>query len=93
MLFRSVTVNIISGNANANANEYHMLISGASLTLPSAPVSGTFVGVLNRSNITTGLVLRNGNNIMGIADDLQVDDLNARFRLIYANISQGWVID
>jgi len=84
---------VVSGNVTTSGNTYYVLISGASLTLPGTPVSGNYVGIINRSSTTTGLILRNGSNIMGVADDLQIDDLNARFRLIYADSSQGWVID
>lgn len=90
---RTETVVTISADTTATINAYHLFVSGASLLLPAAPQTGVYVGVINRSNITTGLLYANGSNIMGVADDLQIDDLNARFRLIYAGSSQGWVID
>jgi hypothetical protein len=82
----------ITGNTNAVASTYYVLLSGLTLTLPSSPAPGDYVGIINRSNTVTGTIARNGSNIMASGADLTLDDVNARFRLVYANASQGWVI-
>lgn len=93
--FNNPTIFQISGittNTNAIASTYYVLISGLTLTLPSSPAPGDYVGIINRSNTITGTIARNGSNIMSSGGDLTIDDVNARFRLVYANASQGWVI-
>ena len=65
------------------------------LTLPAAPVSGDTVsffdggGNCGTVNVT---ILRNGNNVMGLAQDLAIDTDNASFDLVYYNASKGWRI-
>jgi len=93
--FNNPTVFQISGitsDTNAIASTYYVLLSGLTLTLPASPAAGDYVGIINRSNTVTGTIARNGSNIMASGADLTLDDVNARFRLVYANASQGWVI-
>lgn len=93
--FNNPTVFQVSGittDTNAVASTYYVVLSGLTLTLPASPAAGDYVGIINRSNTVTGTIARNGSNIMASASDLTLDDVNARFRLVYANASQGWVI-
>ena len=93
--FNNPTVFQVSGitsDTNAVASTYYVVLSGLTLTLPSSPAAGDYVGIINRSNTVTGTIARNGSNIMASGADLTLDDVNARFRLVYANASQGWVI-
>jgi hypothetical protein len=60
-------------------------------TLPSAPSVGTSFKMSLRSQFTNTLG-RNGNSIMGLAEDLVLDDLSASFELFFAGGTQGWVI-
>ena len=87
----SYTVSGLTTNETGVAGTYYVLLSGLTLTLPTTPSQGDYVGIINRSNTTTGTVARNGSNIMGLAEDMTLNDLNARFRLIYVNASEGWV--
>jgi len=63
-----------------------------SFSLPPSPTIGSTVRIINRSGITTAIVLRNGNKIMGVADDLEFDELNATFSMTYASDSDGWIL-
>jgi hypothetical protein len=87
-----LSVSGITSNTNAISSTYYVVLSGLTLTLPSSPAAGDYVGIINRSDTTTGVVARNGSNIMGLAEDMVLNDLNARFRLVYADASNGWVI-
>jgi hypothetical protein len=87
----SYTVSGLTTDETGVAGTYYVLLSGLTLTLPTTPSQGDYVGIINRSNTTTGTVARNGSNIMGLAEDMTLNDLNARFRLIYVNASEGWV--
>jgi phage baseplate assembly protein gpV len=60
-------------------------------TLPLTPSVGTSFKMSLRSTFTNTLE-RNGNLIMGLAEDLVLDNLSAAFELFYAGGSQGWVI-
>lgn len=60
-------------------------------TLPSSPSVGTsFKMSLRGTGINT--LARNGNSIMGLSEDLVLDDLTASFEFFFAGGAQGWVI-
>ena len=60
-------------------------------TLPASPSVGTSFKMSLRS-ASTNTLGRNGNSIMGLAEDLVLDDLTAAFELFFAGGAQGWVI-
>jgi hypothetical protein len=60
-------------------------------TLPPTPSVGYSLKISLRSTFTNTLG-RNGNLIMGLAEDLVLDNLSASFELFFAGGSQGWVI-
>jgi hypothetical protein len=62
------------------------------LTLPSTPTDGDSIQISNRSNIGTNVLGRNGELIMGDANDLTLDLATASFILTYTGGNQGWVI-
>lgn len=86
------SIDIVSTSKTANLSTLHVLISSVTLTLPSTPQVGSLVGVSNRSNTTTSVIGRNGSNIMGLAENLTVDILDAGFTLVYADATRGWVV-
>lgn len=74
--------------------------SNVSVTLPSSPSVGDNVGLMHvgdgdvatpaaNENLT---ILRNGSNIMGVTDDLNVDVNNTNFRLTYVSAGWGWQV-
>ena len=66
------------------------------VTLPAAPTVGDYVefidaaGKFDVNNLTVG---HNSLNIMSLAEDMTVNQLNASFRLVYANATSGWRIN
>ena len=62
------------------------------ITLPLSPSNGDSLLISNRSGIATNIVARNGELIMGIAQDLTLDTPPASFKLTYAAGAQGWVV-
>tara|TARA_B110000902_G_scaffold28555_1_gene30942 strand:- start:1784 stop:6178 length:4395 start_codon:yes stop_codon:yes gene_type:complete len=62
------------------------------LTLPLSPTNGDSILISNRSGITTNLIGRNGELIMGIAEDMELNVPPASFMFTYASGLQGWVI-
>lgn len=84
-------VEIVSGTVTGEAGKTYVIISGTTLTLPATPATGAFLSVVNRSNTTTGTIARNGESIMGAAENLTIDDVNFAVDFIYYGGSEGWV--
>ena len=65
------------------------------ITLPTAASRGDFIsvvdyaGTFDTNNLTIG---RNGHNIQGTAADLTVGTERAGFTLVYADATQGWLL-
>jgi hypothetical protein len=85
-------VNVISGSTTAVTGQVYVLVASLTLTLPASPVAGNFVSVSNRSGTTTAVIARNGQNIMGLAENMTVDSLNANITLTFADTTRGWVL-
>jgi hypothetical protein len=86
------SISSISGNTNASTTVLYVMTANLTLTLPASPATGDYVGVSNRSGTTTCVISRNGNNIMGTAENMTVDVLDAGFTLFYSGATNGWVI-
>lgn len=85
-------IQVISGNTTAAVSRAYVLTASLTLTLPASPIAGDWVTVMNRSGTVTATIARNGQSIMGLAEDMTVDDLNAGFRLVFADATRGWVL-
>jgi len=85
-------VNVIGVNTNATKKQLYVFTSNVTLTLPSEPIAGDWVEVSDLSNTPSPTIARNGENIVGIAQDLVIDKVYAGFRLIYVNEAIGWTI-
>jgi hypothetical protein len=85
-------VNVISGNTTAVTGQNYVFVASLTLTLPASPVAGNYVSVSNRSGTLTAVIARNGQNIMGLAENMTVDSLNAGFVLTFADATRGWVL-
>lgn len=88
------TVNqaVINTNTNASSSYYYTITANLTLTLPSSPTSGMYIGFSNLSGLTTPVIARNGSNIMASATDLTLDSTYARGLLVYADATNGWVL-
>lgn len=84
-------VQVISTNTAAAASNVYVFSASATLTLPATPTAGDWVAFSNRSATTTPVIARNGSNIMGLAEDLTLDNVNASGTLVYADATRGWV--
>lgn len=65
--------------------------SGLSITLPASPSPGWEVAV-NVGNFTNVVLLRNGSNIMSLAEDMTIDVPYASVNLVYVDSTRGWRI-
>lgn len=69
----------------------YRLTASLDLTLPASPADGVWVDVVNTSGTTTARVLRNGQNINGLAEDLTIDKQWIALRFVFRT-GYGWII-
>ena len=79
----------------ANGPIYLVNTSSAAfnLTLPITAVAGDAITIHDAtSSFDTNLpvVVRNGHNIMGLAEDLTLDILNTKVEFVYVDSTLGW---
>ena len=87
-----VTPSVISTNTTAVKDYLYVFTASLTLTLPASPSAGDALKIVNLSNTSTCVIARNGSNIMGVGEDLTLDNVNANFEIIYAAATQGWVL-
>lgn len=81
---------------NADSNKVYFVDTSATavtMTLPANPSMGDMLRIFDVNNTfdSNNLTIdRNGNPIMGAADNLTVDTEGAAFELVYYNSVQGW---
>ena len=85
-------VSVIGTNTSATAGYSYVLTASLTLTLPGSPTAGDTVSVTNLSGTYTPVVARNGQNIMGVAEDMTLDFNYISLSLTYADGTRGWVI-
>ena len=86
------TVTVTSSNKTIINREYcTVTASGRTITLPSSPSAGNQV-VISVGAFTDTVIGRNGSNIMGLAEDMTVNVLNATVDLVYVDATRGWRI-
>ena len=74
---------------NATKDNLYLMYAGNSLNLPATPGIGDEVAFL-KTGVINFSVLRNGSNIMGLAENLLVDWNDLPVTLKYLNSSIGW---
>ena len=87
----------VSGNQNASDGGLYApdLVAPGTLTLPPSPTAGEYVrvndiyGVFGDTSLT---LLRNGEKIMSLLEDMIVDTKHASFSLTYIDATIGWAI-
>jgi hypothetical protein len=84
-------VQVISTNTTAVASRTYVLTASLTLTLPASPAPGDPVSFSNRSGTSTPVIARNGQNIMSLAEDLTVDNVNYFATLVFADATRGWI--
>ena len=76
----------VTGNATLASNRYYGVnfSSGQVLTLPASPANNDIITLYKRSGNAAGAVLnRNGNTIMGLAENMNIDGDIVGLQLIY----------
>lgn len=91
-LANTVTAEVIGTNTSALVGRNYVLSASLTLTLPASPAPGDKVSVQNSSGTITAVIARNGANIMSLAENMTIDQLNASITMLYADATRGWVI-
>ena len=74
-------------------NQYVLTnIAVSTLTLPASPTAGDIVWVTPGNGLITNVMARNGNNIMGIAEDMTMNNASGNYQMRYINATLGWRI-
>ena len=89
---RKVAITTTSTSLTLEEGRTYVYYGVGTYTLPTSPEVGDRIEVINRSGVTTALLARNGSNIMGVADDLELDIIDANFKVTYANEADGSVV-
>lgn len=65
------------------------------LTLPASPALGDTVAVIDSHGTFPAnnlIIARNGQNIQGVAENLEADIANSSFELVFSGATDGWKI-
>lgn len=85
-------INVISGNTAAVLGNSYVLTASLTLTLPASPSAGDEIPtIVDFSGLGTATVARNGQPIMGLAENLVIDTQEP-FALVYVDATRGWVL-
>lgn len=84
-------IQVISVSTTAVRGRTYIFTASLTLTLPASPAAGDKVSFANRSGTATPVIARNAQNIMGLAENLTVDDVNYFGTLVFADATRGWV--
>lgn len=83
---------VISTNTTAATGTAYLLTASLTLTLPATPAAGDCVFVHDASGSGTCVIGRGGENIMGLAEDLNLNTGYPYLWLVYADATRGWVL-
>ena len=87
------SVEVNSSQPVVAGTRYFIASNSITLTLPASPVFGDFVQFVPESSAFTSVVIaRNGNPIMGLAEDMTLDGDGISLGLVYSDPANGWRI-
>lgn len=89
--FVSNTTTTSTSKTLVNGEQCFVDTATQTLTLPATPSAGDNVTILV-GNFTDTVVGRNGENIMGLAEDLTIDVAYLGITLVYADSTNGWTM-
>jgi hypothetical protein len=87
----ALPVTVVTGTTQTGVhwNHYIMTNGGAcTFTLPASPSSGDTVWVSFTNGLTTNIIARNGQTIMGVSEDMTVDTPSLTIELRF--VSSSW---
>lgn len=91
--FAVPTLVVVTATTQAAVADAHYVLTSASattVTLPASPTAGDTVWVTVGNGRIDNIVARNAQNIMGLAEDMTINNQNATVQLRFINASLGW---
>jgi VCBS repeat-containing protein len=88
-------LSIVSATTVTASAWWHYQLENASattVTLPASPSVGDVVWITVANGRSDNVVARNGQNIMGLAENMTLNDSNATTQLRYSGATKGWRI-
>lgn len=83
---------VVETNKTLLANERALVtVAGLNITLPALPVVNTLV-IITVCDFTNTVVVRNGNKIMGLDENLEINKAFSSIKLYFTGNTKGWVI-
>ena len=78
----------------ARAGAHYLLanVATTTVTLPGSPSPGDVVWITPANGLADNVVARNGENIMGIAEDMTIGSQYRTCQLRYVNSTLGWLL-
>jgi hypothetical protein len=86
----SLAVVVVTGTTQAAAADTHYVltnVAATTVTLPASPASGSTVWVTVTNGLSSNVIARNGQTIMGLAEDLTINRANVTVPLRFVNSS------
>lgn len=80
-----------SVNPAVSGTTYIFAAGALTITLPSAPTTGNYIGFSNQSGTTTCVIDPNGKTINGTSGTMTIDVLNVSGTLLYES-TVGWFL-
>jgi hypothetical protein len=90
-VYTTVTNNQTTGKTLENREFVSVTSAGLTMTLPASPAAGWEVKI-QVGNFTNTVIGRNGQNIMGLAEDMTIDVANITVSLFFTDATRGWRI-
>lgn len=90
-VFPTTVTTTATSKTLANAEACTVTAAGLTITLPASPATEAQVsiGVLNFTNT---VIARNGQNIMGLGEDMTIDVAHVTVTLLFVDSTRGWKI-
>ena len=88
------TVSVTSSTSFTASVNMHYVLTGTAttVTLPPSPAAGDMVWITVANGLTTNVVARNGNQIMGLNEDMTIDATYSTVMLRWTDSTYDWRI-
>jgi hypothetical protein len=90
-IYTTVSNNQTTSKTLGNREFVSVTSAGLTMTLPASPAAGNEVAI-QVGDITNTVIGRNGQNIMGLAEDMTIDVANRTVNLFFTDATRGWRI-
>lgn len=90
-----MSVSVVTGTTQTAVKSTHYVLtntgSATTVTLPASPSAGDTLAVSNWTTRADAVLDRNGNKILGAAENLTLDIRSVTAVLVYINSTLGWI--